>query len=140
MSLTKEHQTKAPVEATGIKQGSRILLDDSRSYEDAKGLLPDGPVRIMIVPVDKVREIKANNAYFGDLKTISESMLGAGFPDAQCVPDALHTMYKGLFNAGKSTTLLPAREFATYMERVRAHAAQEYCVEFAPRQPLTFAS
>lgn len=136
MSLSSEHPTRWPLEVSVTKKGDKITLHDVRYYEQSKAKLPDGEYVLLLAPVTATRALKANNAYHGDLATISQYKLDAGYPAPECRPDALHTMYKTLFNNGNSTAGLEGEDFATYHNRVCEHAAHEWGVEFTNRRAL----
>lgn len=143
-TLSEEHPTER-IRAIVRKKGSIIVVDDKRRWEAALAQLPDGPGVIRFELVEESRSLELNRAYFATLRTIATHLnehgstrrvhfKKKGEPDSYAdVPwdtDALHEECKRMFNGGESTRGLGDRRMLDYMDRFRAHYAQEWGVEF----------
>lgn len=112
--------------------------------EHAKAYIERGtPIRLIVTTEERRRTIEANAHYWGYvLRTIAEQ---AWVNDQQFTADTWHEYYANLycpkvevvlptgeiFSRRKSTSEMSQKEFADYVTRVQANAAQERGVEFS---------
>jgi dihydroxyacid dehydratase/phosphogluconate dehydratase len=129
--LADEHPTER-LRAIARKRGASIILDDKRSWEHALAQLPDGPVVVRVEPTSEARSLELNRAYWGTLQTIVRQLDNAGLhTDAETI----HKENKERFGI-ETTKNLPPVEMLDLLDRIRAHFASEYGVEFPPQEAI----